>query len=171
AGQTLSTTVVAVEDQYNNLETGDGTDVVSLAVTGGAPTLLGTTTGTVTGGLATFTTLSVRTVGTYTLTATSGSVTSGVSGSFTITAAASDHLVFTTSPANASAGQTLSTTVAAVEDQYGNLETGDGTDVVSLAGNGGSATLFGTTTGTVTGGLATFTTLSVQTVGTYTLTA
>ena len=59
-------------------------------------------------------------------------------------------------------------------DQYGNLVSGDNTDVVTLAlgTNPGAATLGGITQATVSGGVATFSNLTVSAAGNgYTLTA
>ena len=61
-------------DRYNNLVTSDNTDQVTIAIGAnpGGGTLSGTTTATVSGGVATFSNLSINQPGTgYTLVATS----------------------------------------------------------------------------------------------------
>jgi hypothetical protein len=78
---------VRVLDAYGNLVTGDNTArvAVALGANPGGGTLGGTTTVTVTGGVATFANLSISAAGTgYTLTASSGSLTSATSAAFNI---------------------------------------------------------------------------------------
>ncbi len=76
-----------LEDAVGNLERGDNTDTVTVALTAASGAALsGTETVTVSGGIATFSGLSVDKAGSYTLTATSGSITSQASDSFSITA-------------------------------------------------------------------------------------
>lgn len=79
-----------VVDSGNILVT-SATNAITVALTtpGGA-TLSGTLTVNASGGIATFTGLTVDTVGTYTLTATASGLTSAVSASFTISAASAD---------------------------------------------------------------------------------
>jgi hypothetical protein len=154
---------VTVQDQYNNAETGY-TGTVHFTATNGAqpnytfqPADLGTHTFT----------LTLTRAATLDLTATD-SVT-GISGttSFTITPAAADHLVVLQQPMGTMAGQTISPVVVAVVDQYGNVETGDNSDTVtlSLGVNPSSGTLGGTLTVTVNGGIATFSDLSIDRAG------
>ena len=59
--------VVYEEDQYGNLETGDNSTVVTAALASGAGPLQGTTTVTVSGGVATFTSLADNTAETIAL--------------------------------------------------------------------------------------------------------
>ena len=60
-----------------------------------------------------------------------------------------------------------------VEDQYGNLETSyNGSVIMALDANPGSATLGGTTSVTASGGVATFSGLTINAIGNgYTLVA
>src|SRR5207302_1329502 len=88
AGSAFAVTV-RVLDAYGNLVSGDNSDRVTIALgsnsTGG--TLNGTATVTVSGGVATFSTLSLNRAGAgYTLTAAAGSLGGATSASFTITA-------------------------------------------------------------------------------------
>jgi hypothetical protein len=80
---------VRVLDAYNNLVTTDDSDNVTVAL-GSNPaggTLSGTTTVTVSGGVATFSNLSINQIGNgYTLTAASGSLSGATSNSFNVTA-------------------------------------------------------------------------------------
>jgi hypothetical protein len=119
-------------------------------------------------GTHTFPNLVLRQAGTITVTGTDTAdpaVTGGTS--ITIGAAAADHLVFLQPPRDTPAGHTMSPVVVAVVDQYGNVETGDTSDLVtlSLSTNSDGGTLSGTLTMTVSGGLATFSDLSIDLAG------
>src|SRR5207244_2627817 len=84
------------------------------------------------------------------------------------------QLVFGQQPTNATVGAALNPAVTVkILDAYGNLETGDNTDQVSLLlNNAAGATLSGTNPVTVSGGIATFSNLSINQAGTgYTLSA
>jgi hypothetical protein len=156
--------VVYVEDQYGNVETGDNATEVTAALNVGTGPLLGTTTVTVSGGIATFTNLSDDTAETIALKFTSVPVlTTQLSGTIVVSPAAASQLVLSTQPSpTATAGVALSTQpVVYVEDPYGNLETGDNTTQVTAASLPlGSGPLQGTTTVTASGGIATFTDLA-----------
>src|SRR5205814_6299130 len=103
--------------------------------------------------------------------------TAAVTGSTTVTVspAAASKLAFGQQPANATVNGVLSPSVTVrVLDAFGNLVNGDNTDHVTLAlgSNPGGATLNGTTTVTVAGGVATFSNLSLTAAGVgYTLSA
>jgi hypothetical protein len=87
------------------------------------------------------------------------------SASLTVNPAAADHLVFLQQPSDTAAGQTISPgVVVAVVDAFGNVETGDNNDTVtlSLSSNPSGGTLRGTLTMTVTNGVATFSDLSID---------
>ena len=83
AGQPFTTTaqpiVVYEEDQFGNLETGDNSTVVTVALGSGSGPLTGTFTATVVGGVATFTNLGDNTAETITLTFSSGNLTPATS--------------------------------------------------------------------------------------------
>ena len=126
-------------------------------------------------GVHTFT-VTLKTAGSKTVTATdtvNGSLTG--TATLTVSPAAASKLLFGQQPTNANAGATISPAVTVqVQDQYGNLVTSDNTDQVTVAigSNPGGGTLSGTGTVTVSGGVATFSTLSIDKVGVgYTLTA
>jgi hypothetical protein len=169
---------VAIEDANGNVETADNTDTVGLAI--GTNPASGTLTGgsavAVSAGVATFSGLSVNKAGTgYTLTASSGTLTSATSGTFNITPGAPSQIVFDQGPTSATAGAAITPAVTvAIEDANGNVETADNTDTVSLAigTNPGSGTLTGGSAVAVSGGIATFSGLLINKVGTgYTLAA
>ena len=170
---------VAVEDANGNVETSDNATQVSLAIgtNPGSGTLSGGTAVTVSAGVATFSALSINKTGTgYTLTASSTPlVLRGTSSAFTITPGAATKLAFIQNPTNTAAGSAVSPAVTvAVEDANGNVETGDSSTQVSLAigTNPGSGTLSGGSAVTVSAGVATFSSLSINATGTgYTLVA
>jgi hypothetical protein len=120
-------------------------------------------------GQHTFSNLVLRRAGTLTVTGTD-TADASVTGTttFTITPAAADHLLFLQPPSDTAAGQTISPVVlVAVVDQFGNIETGDNSDTVtlSLGTNPGGGTLSGTLTVTVMNGVATCSDLSIDQAG------
>jgi hypothetical protein len=176
AGVAISPAVqVKVFDKYGNLETADNSDQVALTVAGGPGGFAAgsTTTATVSGGIASFSNLILDTAGGYTLgESATGGLTGPSSGSFTIKAAAPDHLAFSVQPTTTTAGVAISPAVKVqVLDPYGNLETADNTDQVTLsvAGGPGSFAAGSQTTATVSNGVATFANLVLDTAGDYTL--
>ena len=173
AGAAFSTQpVIYVADQYGNLETGDNTTQVTVALNSGTGPLQGTMTVTVAGGVATFIDLSDNLAETITLQFTSNpSLTAVTSNNVVVNPAAPSILVIQTQPsATATAGSPFSVQpVVYVEDQYGNLETGDNTTQVTAALNSGTGPLQGTTTVTVAGGIATFANLGDNTAETLSL--
>src|SRR5439155_1528668 len=86
------------------------------------------------------------------------SLTSLPTSSIVVSPATPSKLIITQQPsATATAGQAFGTQpVIYEEDQYGNLETGDNSKVVTAALNSGAGPLQGTVTATVVGGVATF---------------
>ncbi len=121
-------------------------------------------------GNATFANISVPTAGAYMVVASDGTVSSGNSSSFTVSPAAAAMLVFSQQPSNAPAGTTINPSIVVdVEDQFGNLVTTDSSTIVlSLTGD---AALNGTLAVQATNGVATFSGLSVNGSGVYTMIA
>src|SRR5205807_896017 len=118
---------------------------------------------------ATFSTLSINKTGTgYTLTASDGSLGAGTSAFFNITPAAATHVVFVQQPSNTQAGHTINPAVTVqVLDQFNNLVTSDTSNVtVAIGTNPSGGTLSGTKTVAASGGIATFSTLSIDKTGT-----
>jgi hypothetical protein len=177
AGDAISPAVtVQVLDQYGNPVTNDTSNVtVAIGTNAGGGTLSGTLTVPASGGVATFSNLSIDKVGTgYTLSAADGGLTGAISSLFTISHAAAHQLVFGVQPSTTVAGVAISPAVTVqVLDRFGNPVTSDTSNVtVTIGTNAGGGTLSGTTTVAASGGVATFTTLSLDKVGTgYTLTA
>ncbi len=163
---------VTVDYSSGNVDTSyNGTVTVALSNNPGGATLGGTLTVAVQSGVATFSGLTLDTTGTgYTLLASSSSLPTTTTSAFNVTPAATSQLVLTQSPASAAVGAEFPLVVAA-EDQYGNLATTFGGSVaVALLNNPGGATLGGTLALTAQGGVATFSGLTLNEVGTgYTL--
>ena len=176
AGASIAPAVqVSVEDANGNVVTDNHSSVtLAIGTNPGNGTLGGTLTEPTVNGVATFSDLSINEVGTgYTLTASDGSMTVATSGSFNITTAAS-QLAFSTQPSNAVEGASISPAVqVSVEDANGNVVTDDHSSVTLAIGTSpGNGTLGGTLTVPTVNGVATFSDLSINEVGTgYTLTA
>jgi hypothetical protein len=147
-------------------------DLVSLASNPGGGMLGGTLTMTANQGVATFSDLTLtKAASGYTLSVSGSGVGSATTSAITVTPAVASQLVIQTQPSpTATAGQPFATQpVIYEEDQYGNVETGDNSTVVSAALNSGAGPLQGTTTVTVSGGVATFTNLADNTAESITL--
>jgi predicted outer membrane repeat protein len=104
--------------------------------------------------------------GSQTLTATDRSNTSLTGGAaVTVTPGLADHLLFLQQPTGTAAGQTVGPAVlVAVVDAFGNVETADNSDTitVSIGTNPSGGTLSGTLTVPVVNGEATFGDLSID---------
>jgi hypothetical protein len=173
AGATINPAVtVDVEDSSNDVVATDSS-IVTLTLSNG--TFAGgsrTATARAVNGIATFSGLTIDAVGSYTLTASDGTLTpSAPSGSFTVSPAAPAKLVFIIPPyTSVVAGNPLTDPVVIDElDSYGNLVTTDNTTVVTVSLASGAGTLLGSPTATVTGGVASFNYLEVNTAGPKTL--
>jgi hypothetical protein len=163
SGANLATQpVVTVEDASGNLVT-SATGTVTAAISSGPGTLGGTLTATITSGVATFTTLKITDVlgGPYKLTFSATGLTSALSNTFAVIGTASG-LAISTQPAGATNGSALTTQpVINVVDASGDIVTAYvGTVAAVLTSGGGS--LIGTTSVTVTNGVATFAGLGVS---------
>jgi len=172
AGQPLaSQPVISEEDAYGNVETGDNSTLITAALASGVGPLQGTTSVTVSGGVATFTNLADNKAETITLQFTGGGLTSVPSSSIVVSPAAATMVVITTQPPASVVVNTSFGLIAAVEDAYGNVVTSaSNTVTVALANNPTGAKLSGTTRVTASKGLSTFTGLSINKVGSgYTL--
>ncbi len=167
AGVTFSTVAVNVTDKFSNPVSNVTVKLTAAANTSGS--LNGTTSvNTDAAGTASFVTLSMTRAGTYALTASVTGATSIASGSFTIAPAAPAQLLFTTQPKGATAGTALNVAVEAL-DSFGN--TVPGVTVSSLTLSPAMALDNFAATTTTTTGIAAINGLSVNTMGTYTMTA
>jgi hypothetical protein len=168
---------VEIRDSSSNLVTTDSTDTVSLAIGAnpGSGTLSGTNSAVVASGVATFTGLSINKVGTgYTLNATTSGLTGATSSTFNITFGIEDHTVFVQQPSDTAAGAAITPAVTvAVVDKFGNtVKTATDSITVAIGTNPSGGKLSGTTTASAVSGVATFSNLSIDKVGTgYTLKA
>ena len=155
----------ALEDIYGNVETGDNSDVLTLALATNptGTTLGGTLTATVTQGVATFSGL--------TLTAADAGYTLGLyadgfsttTGAFTVTPAAATQVVITEQPPASVVKSAAFGLQATIEDAYGNVVTSAADTVkVALDSNPGGAKLGGTVSVTSSGGVATFSGLTLN---------
>ncbi len=163
------TVQVKVLDQFGHVLNSDNSDQVTLK---GAPFVSGNTTATVQNGIATFSNLVIDTAGSYTLTAASGALTSAQT---TLTVVGPPVGVdIHGQPSNGVVGQLIGGPITvAVVDANGNTITTNNTQLVTLAIATGpaGAKLGGTTTVAAVNGVATFTNLTLNLPGTYTLTA
>ena len=118
---------------------------VTIAVSSGGGSLIGTTTVNAVAGVATFSGLAIHVADSYTLDVTDGSLTSATSASFTITADAASKLIITQQPTTTVAGQSISDIIVEVRDQYDNVVTTN-TSNVTIALATGTGSITGTTT-------------------------
>jgi hypothetical protein len=153
--------VVKEEDQFGNVVASDSTHKVTATSTGTAA-LQGTTTLTLSSGVATFSGLSYNKAETIQIkfTTDAGSF-SATSSNIVVSAATASQLVITQQPSpTATAGVAFATQpVVKEEDQFGNVVTSDSTHKVTATSTG-TAALQGTTTLTLSSGVATFSGLS-----------
>jgi alpha-tubulin suppressor-like RCC1 family protein len=173
ADQAIPAVQVTIQDSIDRTVPA-ATIAVSIAI-GTNPTgatLAGTTTENAVSGVATFSGLSITKAGTgYTLTGSASGLTGTTSGTFSIQAGPAAKLVFTVQPpSNTTAGQAMSPAVQVViQDSYGNTVP-VATDAVTMAlgTNPSGATLKGATA-SPSSGVATFSALSIDRPGSYTL--
>ena len=163
AGGPFGLTVEAEDSSGNLLSSFNGTVTVALASNPGGATLGGTLTATASGGMATFSGLTLDTAASgYTLDVSASGLGAGVTSAITVTPAAATRVVITQQPpASVTAGTGFSLE-AAIEDAYGNVETSASNAVsVALASNPTGATLGGTLSATASDGVATFSGLTL----------
>ena len=169
AGATIPTVrVTALDGQGNPVTTYTGSVTMAIGNDAGNGTLSGTTVVTAVSGVATFTTLSINKAGSgYTLKASATGLTTGFSAPFDILPGAATQLVFTAQPLTTTATTTFAPVTAIAQDNQGNTVTNfTGNVTVAIAVNPGGGTLAGTKTVAAVGGSATFSTLSIDKVGT-----
>jgi hypothetical protein len=167
--------IVRIEDVSGNLVTSGSYNVtIAISSNAGGGTLSGTQTVLSSGGLATFSTLSIDKAGTgYKLGATSDpALASAVSSEFNITPGLPAKLAFGAQPSKTAAGSTMSPVTVRIEDAAGNLTTDTRTVTIALGNNpDGAGSLSGTLMNAAVGGVATFGDLSITKAATgYTLT-
>jgi hypothetical protein len=174
AGKAITPAVlVDVEDQFGNIVT-TNTSTVAMAIASGPGTLGGTKSVAAKAGVATFSTLTITKVGTYTLKATDGTLAAATSASFKIIAGAATKLALATGPAATTvAGKAISPAVVVdVEDAFGNIVTTNTSTVkMAIATGPSGATLTGTVSVAAKAGVATFSNLLLTKAGSYTIKA
>jgi len=163
---------VTARDAHGNTATGfNGTITVAIGTNPSGGVLSGTATVAASGGVASFSTLSIDKAGAgYTLTADAAGLAGATSGVFQVTATRATQLVFTTQPSAATGGATIAPAVkVTARDASGNTVTSF-TGAVTLSISAGTGTagaiLSGTATGSAVNGVATFSTLSIDRSGT-----
>jgi hypothetical protein len=185
AGAAIAPAVkVAAQDALGNTVPAFTGNIVLGITTGtgtGGATLSGTTALNAVAGVATFSTLSIDLIGTkatgsaYTLSATATGLATATSTTFDITAGSASQLLFTVQPSPITvAGLHIAPPVqVTVRDASGNTVAGfTGNVTASIGANPKGGTLSGTTTVAAVNGVATFSTLSIDSAaGGYTLLA
>jgi hypothetical protein len=175
AGAPLSPVIkVNVLNSLGKLATGDSSNITLAILTGPkGGTLTGTVSAKVVNGVATFSGLSLKIAGAYTLMASDGSLTSATSSKITIAPAAANKLVITQQPTTGKHGVSLSPAIIVdVEDAFGNVVTTDSSTVkLTVASGPSGGTVSGTVSVKAVKGIAVFTKLTLTKAGTYVLAA
>ena len=177
AGVSIAPAVqVKVQDgNSNTIPSSAATITVTIGANPGSGTLAGTATVSAVSGVATFSNLAINRPGTaYTLVASSSGLTSATSTAFNITVGAANRLAISSQPSTSVAGVSISPSVqVTVQDSQGNTVSSSTLSIsMAIGTNAGGGTLGGTTAVSAVSGVATFSTLSINKVGTgYTLTA
>jgi MBG domain (YGX type)/YDG domain len=162
--------VVADEDQFGNIETGDSTSTITAARgSEGTSTLQGANlTVTVKGGIATFSGLSYDKAETMNIVFISApSLGAVTSSSIAVAPAAATKLAFVQQPTNTVYGDAIGPAVT-IEflDPYDNVTTSDEVVGLTLSGGSSGAALNGTTSTTNAEGDVEFASLTISKVGT-----
>ncbi|HZW33685.1 MAG TPA: hypothetical protein VFF52_23390, partial [Isosphaeraceae bacterium] len=158
---------VTVEDVFGNAVKSFDSSVSLSLIGGDGGTLAGQLTTAASGGLASFSGLTLDKAGSgYALDVHSDGLTGVTSNAITVAPGAATQLVITAQPpSSVIAGQPLSVAVAA-EDLFGNLATGfEGSVTVGLTSTSGGGPLAGTLTLPAEDGLAHFSGLTVDRAG------
>ncbi|QSQ27551.1 hypothetical protein JY651_22715 [Pyxidicoccus parkwayensis] len=170
AGSAFSPAVeVTALDAKGNVSTGfTGPVTVALDANPTSDTLQGTLTVNAVAGVARFSNVSLRKLGTgYTLVASSSGLTSATSQAFDVTPGEARVLTFTKQPGESTVGAPINPPVAVtVRDGFGNTVTNSSaTLTLSLANNPTGASLTGTVAVAAVNGVATFTGVAVDKAG------
>ena len=170
AGQAIQV-ALAVQDSVGNAVTTPTTITLGFGANpGGAPWPGPPSVNTV-NGVASFALTVGRAANGYTISATAGSLTA-TSSAFNVITGAAAQLAITTQPSSVATGQTITPPPSVqVLDAAGNLvAAATNTISVALTNNSTGATLAGTTSQAASAGAASFSSLSVNRAGSYTLT-
>jgi hypothetical protein len=164
--------VITVKDSLGNVRTQDNGTVITVSLSGGSATLSGTLTATTVNGVATFSNVAINgTSGTtYTLLYTASGLTTASQGITPTVGAATQLAISTPAAGPVSGGGPFSTQPVILLKDSGNnvVTTGSGTVTMSI---NSPATTFGSTSATLTSGLAAFSGAGLSaSSGTYTIT-
>src|SRR4029077_3901970 len=175
AGSSSITVTVSIEDAAGHVvPTATNQVTIAIGTNPSSGTLGGTATATAVAGVATFSNLSINSAGTgYTLAATATGLTGITSSAFNVVGPPS-KLAFTVQPGNVAAGSSIAPAVTvSIEDAAGNVvPNATNQTTIAIGTNPSSGTLAGTAQVNAVAGVATFSTLSINKLGTgYTLTA
>lgn len=172
AGVTFSQQpVLYVEDAGGNRVTTDNSTVVTAERLAGTGTLQGILTATASSGTVRYSSLSHSVADTISILFSSGALKPDTSRNIIINPAAAARLAFVQQPSNATAGAVIAPAVTvALTDAFGNRVTTTGTSI-TMALASGTGVLSGTLTRTTSSGVATFSNLSVNLIGSKTLRA
>ena len=152
----------------NGVTTATDSVTIGIGVNPSGGILSGSTTVDAVSGVATFSDLSIDKAGTgYALIASAPNLTGTLSAAFNITTVAPAQLAFISQPSNTTAGATISPAVQVeVRDATGNrIDTAADRITMATGVNPGTATLSGTTTVGAVNGVATFSDLSIDSIG------
>ena len=157
--------IVDAEDGFNNIDP-TYNQTVTIAASPSV-TLHGSSSTSAQSGVATFSALSIDTVGVYTISAKSGSLFATTTTPLSVTTGPLFELTVTAEPPSPiTAAATFGLSIGAA-DQYGNpISSFAGTVLIALV-NGPGVTLHGTLLQTPQSGVATFSGLSITTAGNY----
>jgi hypothetical protein len=165
---------VALEDQFGNIDT-TNTSSVTMVIHSGPENegVFGNASANAVKGVVTFSNLVFHTAGEFTLAATQDGLDDGVSNPFVVSPAKAASLEILDQPSDVVAGHTMSTPMTVqLIDAFGNLATTDKSTVTLKVATGpGGAKLFGKFAVAAVNGVATFSGLTLQTAGAYTLAA
>ena len=175
-GGITPTVTVTASDARGNVATGfAGSVTIAIGTNPGGGVLGGTLSRNAAAGVAGFPSINIDKAGAgYTLTASATGVTGATSAAFNITPGTATKLAFGQQPTNAVSNATIAPAVTVTAlDANGNVATGyAGSIALTIASNPGGGTLAGGAGVTPVSGVATFSGLSIDKVGTgYTLQA
>ncbi len=176
AGSSIAPSVaVSIEDAQGNVVTTATTQItIAIGTNPSAGTLSGTASASAVAGVATFSNLSINNVGSaYTLSATATGLTGATSSAFNVVGPPT-KLAFTVQPSAVVNGSSITPGVSvSIEDAQGNVVPTATTQItIAIGTNPSAGTLSGTAQANAVAGVATFSNLSINKLGTgYTLTA
>jgi hypothetical protein len=166
AGNTIGgPPTVTVQDNFGNTVTSSTAAItIAIGTNPGGGTLSGTTAQTASGGVTSFTNLSIdKAASGYALTVSSTGLTGATSSAFNVTVGAAAKLVFSTQPTNSNAGVSLGgPPTVTVQDSFGNIVPSTTSITIDISNNPGAGTLSGTLSKNASGGVASFTDLSIN---------